>query len=271
MMDRKRKIRFLALALSLLMVLTTVWNGVPAYAGYSAKGPREETEHSAQKATASEPSRSDKATASEPEKSEKKQKTDPASKDRIDQDEISEADLYRMSDEGTLTRAVLCELGVIEPTETIDVDAYFQFTCIVDEEDDQTHTDLKQYVMNDLHITELAPGALENVAPKTVFFNGQNHMYRRAVVGNTPVYYVGIVNVNGTPYVYYVTSRKNTDRASYSVLKPGEKIDLLYIHKNSCQIHYELENERTDAPDSDLTADEVFGGDRMEVVEENGS
>lgn len=270
-MDRKRKIRFLALALSLLMVLTTVWNGVPAYAGYSAKGPREETEHSAQKATASEPSRSDKATALEPEKSEKKQKTDPASKDRIDQDEISEADLYRMSDEGTLTRAVLCELGVIEPTETIDVDAYFQFTCIVDEEDDQTHTDLKQYVMNDLHITELAPGALENVAPKTVFFNGQNHMYRRAVVGNTPVYYVGIVNVNGTPYVYYVTSQKNTDRASYSVLKPGEKIDLLYIHKNSCQIHYELENERTDAPDSDLTADEVFGGERMEVVEENGS
>ena len=259
-MDRKRKIRFLALALSLLMVLTTVWNGVPAYAGYSAKGPREETEISAQKAT-----------ASEPEKSEKKQKTDPASKDKIDQNEISEADLYRMSDEGTLTRAVLCELGVIEPTETIDVDVYFQFTCIVDEEDDQTHTDLKHYVMNDLHITELAPGALENVAPKTVFFNGQNHMYRRAVVGNTPVYYVGIVNVNGTPYVYYVTSRKNTDRASYSVLKPGEKIDLLYIHKNSCQIHYELENERTDAPDSDLTAGEVFGGDRMEVVEENGS
>ena len=132
MMDRKRKIRFLALALSLLMVLTTVWNGVPAYAGYFAAGQtREETEISAQKAT-----------ASEPEKSEKKQKTDPASKDKIDQDEISEADLYRMSDEGTLTRAVLCELGVIEPTEMIDVDAYFQFTCIVDEEDDQTHTDL---------------------------------------------------------------------------------------------------------------------------------
>lgn len=104
-MDRKRKIRFLALALSLLMVLTTVWNGVPAYAGYSAAGQtREETEISAQKATASEPSRLNKATAS---------------------------DLYRMSDEGTLTRAVLCELGVIEPTETIDVDAYFQFTCIV--------------------------------------------------------------------------------------------------------------------------------------------
>ncbi len=272
LMDRKRKIRFLALALSLLMVLTTVWNGVPAYAGYSAVGQtREETEISVQKATASEPSQLNKATASEPEKTDKKQKTDPASKDKIDQDEISAADLYRMSDEGTLTRAVLCELGVIEPTEKIDVNKYFQFTCIVDDEDKQTHTDLKQYVMDDLHITELTPGALENAAPKTVFFNGQNHMYRRAVVENTPVYYVGIVNVNGTPYVYYVTSQKNSDRASYSVLKPEEKIDLLYVHKNSYQIRYELKNERPDAPDSDLTADEVFGGDRLEVVEENGS
>ena len=237
MMDRKRKIRFLALALSLLMVLTTVWNGVPAYAGYSAVGQtREETEISVQKATASEPSQLNKATASEPEKTDKKQKTDPASKDKIDQDEISESDLYRMSDEGTLTREVLCELGAIEPTKKIDVEKYFQFTCIVDDEDDQTHTDLKKYVMDDLHITELTPGALENAAPKTVFFNGQNHMYRRAVVENTPVYYVGIVNVNGTPYVYYVTSQKNSDRASYSVLKPGEKIDLLYVHKNSYQI-----------------------------------
>ena len=66
--------------------------------------------------------------------------------------------------------------------------------------------------------------------------------------------------MNGTPYVYYVTSQKNSDRTCYSVLKPGEKIDLLYVHKNSYQIRYELENERTDAPDSDLTADEVFGG-----------
>lgn len=272
LMDRKRKIRFLALALSLLMVLTTVWNGVPAYAGYSAVGQtRDETEISVQKATASETSQLNKATASEPEKTDKKQKTDSASKDKIDQDEISEADLYRMSDEGTLTREVLCELGAIEPTEKIDVETYFQFTCIVDDEDDQTHTNLKTYVMDKLHITELTPGALENVAPKTVFFNEQNHMYRRAVVGNTPVYYVGIVNVDGTSYVYYVTSQKNSDRASYSVLKPGEKIDLLYVHKNSYQIRYELENERTDAPDSDLTADEVFGGDRMEVVEENGS
>ena len=108
----------------------------------------EETEISVQKATASEPSQLNKATASEPEKTDKKQKTDPASKDKINQDEISEADLYRMSDEGTLTREVLCELGAIEPTKKIDVKKYFQFTCIVDDEDDQTHTDLKQYVMD---------------------------------------------------------------------------------------------------------------------------
>ena len=101
MMDRKRKIRFLALALSLLMVLTTVWNGVPAYAGYSAVGQtREETEISVQKTTASEPSQLNKATASEPEKTDKKQKTDPASKDKIDQDEISIGCLMREPSQG---------------------------------------------------------------------------------------------------------------------------------------------------------------------------
>lgn len=249
----------MALVLSVMMVVTTIFSGVTVYADNAENGWTQQSEE--QTATASDPVKVSKATASDPEKNNKN--TIP--------DDMTEEELYKLSDEGKLTKAVLTGLGAIEPQEKISVEDYIDFTCIVDDEDDQKHTDLKQYVRDVLHITELTPGALENVAPKTVFFNGQNHMYRRAVVGNTPVYYVGIVNVGGTKYVYYVTSQKNTDRASYSVLKPGEKIDLLYVHKNSYQIQYDLKNERTDAPNSDLTADEVFGGDRMEVVEENGS
>lgn len=249
----------MALVLSVMMVVTTIFSGVTVYADNAENGWTQQSEE--QTATASDPVKVSKATASDPEKNNK----------NAIPDDMTEEELYKLSDEGKLTKAVLTGLGAIEPQEKISVEDYIDFTCIVDDEDDQKHTDLKQYVRDVLHITELTPGALENVAPKTVFFNEQNHMYRRAVVGNTPVYYVGIVNVGGTKYVYYVTSQKNTDRASYSVLKPGEKIDLLYVHKNSYQIQYDLKNERTDAPNSDLTADEVFGGDRMEVVEENGS
>lgn len=259
MKNRMRKTRFMALVLSVMMVVTTIFSGVTVYADNAENGWTQQSED--QTATASDTVKVSKVTASDPEEN---------NKNAIPSD-MTEEELYQLSDEGKLTKAVLTRLGAIEPQETISVEDYIDFTCIVDDEDDQKHTKLKQYVMNGMNITELTPGALENVAPKTVFFNGQNHMYRRAVVGNTPVYYVGIVNVGGTKYVYYVTSQKNTDRASYSVLKPGEKIDLLYVHKNSYQIRYKLENERTDAPNSDLTADEVFGGDRMEVVEENGS
>lgn len=249
----------MALVLSVMMVVTTIFSGVTVYADNAENGWTQQSEE--QTATASDPVKVSKATASDPEKN---------NKNAIPSD-MTEEELYKLSDEGKLTKAVLTGLGAIEPQEKISVEKYIDFTCIVDDEDNQNHTELKTYVMEKMGFTELTPGALENVAPKTVFFNEQNHMYRRAVVGNTPVYYVGIANVGGTKYVYYVTSQKNTDRTSYSVLKPGEMIDLLYVHKNSYQIHYDLENERTDAPNSDLTADEVFGGDRMEVVEENGS
>lgn len=121
-----------------------------------------------------------------------------------------------------------------------------------------------------MDIKSLTPGSIENAAPKTIDYKGHNHMYRRAVVGNTPVYYAGILNVGGTEYVYYVTSQKNTERTVYSVLKDGEKINLLYVHKNAYTIDYELENDgNSDGPA--LQADDVFGADRTEVVEKNGS
>ncbi len=249
----------MALVLSVMMVVTTIFSGVTVYADNAENGWTQQSED--QTATASDTVKVSKVTASDPEEN---------NKNAIPSD-MTEEELYQLSDEGKLTKAVLTRLGAIEPQETISVEDHIEFTCIVDDEDDQGHTDLKDYVRKDMDIKSLTPGSIENAAPKTIDYKGHNHMYRRAVVGNTPVYYAGILNVGGTEYVYYVTSQKNSDRTSYSVLKPGEKIDLLYVHKNSYQIRYKLENERTDAPDSNLTADEVFGGDRMEVVEENGS
>lgn len=259
MKNRMRKTRLMALVLSVMMVVTTIFSGVTVYADNAENGWTQQGEE--QTATVSDLVKVSKVTASDPEEN---------NKNAIPSD-MTEEELYQLSDEGKLTKAVLTRLGAIEPQETISVEDHIDFTCIVDDEDGQGHMDLKQHVMNDMHIESLTPGSIENAAPKTINYKEHNHMYRRAVVGNTPVYYAGILNVGGTEYVYYVTSQKNSDRTSYSVLKPGEKIDLLYVHKNSYQIRYKLENERTDAPDSNLTADEVFGGDRMEVVEENGS
>ena len=155
-------------------------------------------------ATASDPVKVNKVTASDPEKNDK---------NSIPSD-MTEEELYKLSDEGKLTKAVLTRLGAIEPQETISVEDHIDFTCIVDDEDDQEHTDLKEYVMKDMHIESLTPGSIENAAPKTINYKGHNHMYRRAVVGNASVYYAGILNVGGTEYVYYVTSQKNTERAS---------------------------------------------------------
>ena len=258
MKDRMRKTRFMALVLSVMMVLTTTFNGVTVYAGSPETGWTLKSD--SQAASASDSAKAVTATASDPEQ---KQKNTGAK-------EMTEEELYELSDEGKLTKAVLTGIGAIEPQEMIDVNQYVDFTCIVDDEDDQVHTDLKDYVMNDLQITSLKSGSLESAAPKTISYNGHNHMYRRAVVGNTPVYYAGVLNVGGNDYVYYVTSQKNTDRTVYSVLKDGETIDLMYVHKNAYKIEYELDNEST-VGDSDLTADEVFGEDRIEAVEDKGS
>ena len=248
----------MALVLSVMMVVTTIFSGVTVYADNAENGWTQQSED--QTATASDTVKVSKVTASDPEEN---------NKNAIPSD-MTEEELYQLSDEGKLTKAVLTRLGAIEPQETISVEDHIEFTCIVDDEDDQGHTDLKDYVRKDMDIKSLTPGSIENAAPKTIDYKGHNHMYRRAVVGNTPVYYAGILNVGGTEYVYYVTSQKNTERTVYSVLKDGEKINLLYVHKNAYTIDYELENDgNSDGPA--LQADDVFGADRTEVVEKNGS
>lgn len=258
MKNRMRKTRFMALVLSVMMVVTTIFSGVTVYADNAENGWTQQSED--QTATASDTVKVSKVTASDPEEN---------NKNAIPSD-MTEEELYQLSDEGKLTKAVLTRLGAIEPQETISVEDHIEFTCIVDDEDDQGHTDLKDYVRKDMDIKSLTPGSIENAAPKTIDYKGHNHMYRRAVVGNTPVYYAGILNVGGTEYVYYVTSQKNTERTVYSVLKDGEKINLLYVHKNAYTIDYELENDgNSDGPA--LQADDVFGADRTEVVEKNGS
>ena len=226
MKNRMRKTRFMALVLSVMLVVTTIFSGVTVYADNAENGWTQQSEEPT--ATASDTVKVSKVTASDPEEN---------NKNAIPSD-MTEEELYQLSDEGKLTKAVLTRLGAIEPQETISVEDHIEFTCIVDDEDDQGHTDLKDYVRKDMDIKSLTPGSIENAAPKTIDYKGHNHMYRRAVVGNTPVYYAGILNVGGTEYVYYVTSQKNTERTVYSVLKDGEKINLLYVHKNAYTIDY---------------------------------
>ena len=92
-----------------------------------------------------------------------------------------------------------------------------------------------------MDIKSLTPGSIENAAPKTIDYKGHNHMYRRAVVGNTPVYYAGILNVGGTEYVYYVTSQKTTERTVYSVLNVGCNQKILVKYKKVTTFKFSAE------------------------------
>lgn len=277
MKDRKITTRLMALAVSAILVLTTVFNSVTVYAdngenGFVQQEKQEDT-------VSSDLSDENTATSSNAERDQENAGSDDIVSDDMTDEELSELvgelteeELYELSDEGKLTKKVINGIGDVEPEESIDVDQYIDFTCIVDDEDDQIHTDLKDYVMNDLGVTSLEPGLLENTAPEMFGYNGYNHLYHRAVVENTPVYYVGILDVGGEDYVYYTTSKENTDRTVYSVLKDGEQINLLYVHKNAYKIGYVLEDQSTDAgADTALTEDDVFGDDRTEAVEDGGS
>ena len=103
MKNRMRKTKFMALVLSVMMVVTTIFSGVTVYADNAENGWTQQSEE--QTATASDPVKVSKATASDPEKN---------NKNAIPSD-MTEEELYKLSDEGKLTKAVLTGLGAIEP------------------------------------------------------------------------------------------------------------------------------------------------------------
>ena len=69
MKNRMRKTRFMALVLSVMMVVTTIFSGVTVYADNAENGWTQQGEE--QTATASDPVKVSKATASDPEKNNK--------------------------------------------------------------------------------------------------------------------------------------------------------------------------------------------------------
>ncbi len=279
MKDRRITTRFMALVLSVILAATTTFGGMTAYADNEENNFVQQDGEKERDITSKDPSEGITATASNAERDQADAGLDDLVSDDMTEEELcqlagelTEEELYELSDEGKLTGKVINGIGDIESEESIDVDQYIDFTCIVDDEDDQTHTDLKGYIMDELGVTSLEPGLLENTAPEMFEYKGYNHLYHRAVVKNTPVYYAGILDVGGEDYVYYTTSQENTDRTVYSVLKDGEQIDIMYVHKNAYKIGYVLEDQSTDAgTDTTLTEDDVFGEDRTEAVEDDGS
>ena len=129
--------------------------------------------------------------------------------------------------------------------------------------------DLTPYFEN-LYPNGIKEGYLDKIFPISIKDLGEHdHMYSVAHIGKTPVYYVGVINVDGEKRVFYRTSRQSSGQVTYSVLKQGEKIEVEYIHATAHKISYELILKN--GTESDLTPESVFGADGVNGVSDNGS
>ena len=94
MKNRMRKTRFMALVLSVMMVVTTIFSGVTVYADNAENGWTQQSEE--QTATASDPVKVSKATASDPEKNNKNTIPD----DMTEEELCAEANKWELSHGG---------------------------------------------------------------------------------------------------------------------------------------------------------------------------
>lgn len=128
-------------------------------------------------------------------------------------------------------------------------------------------------------LTYLKGGMIQNSAPATVNNEGgQAHAFSYAHVGNTRVYYMGMLKIyeDDKPrnYIYYTTDTHITNKTVYAVLKEeeNEKISLVYNHGTYHTIDYQFQdkdgNPTDDGPDG-WTGEQVFGTDRAQAVARN--
>lgn len=152
----------------------------------------------------------------------------------------------------------------------IPIEGYFEFRCLGDgiHSDDVTDYMAATY-------QSIESGMLNQALPTTFFYNGHDHMYLRAHVGNTQIYRIGVLKYGGVEHVYYSAENTPDSGTTYAILKDGDKIVVDYIHTTAYQIDYRFEDHATGkevayGPDgSDVNA--IFGVDTPTVIETNGN
>ena len=78
----------------------------------------------------------------------------------------------------------------------IPIEGYFEFRCLGDgiHSDDVTDYMAATY-------QSIESGMLSQALPTTFFYNGHDHMYLRAHVGNTQIYRIGVLKYGGVEHI----------------------------------------------------------------------
>lgn len=116
----------------------------------------------------------------------------------------------------------------------------------------------------------------DEVQPTVENNEGKLHAFSHAHVGNTPVYYIGMLTTydgnKPEQYIYYTTDKQITNKTVFAVLKENEKISLVYDHGDYYTVDYKFQDSKGQAvengPDG-WTLDDVFGADRVRIVGKN--
>lgn len=152
---------------------------------------------------------------------------------------------------------------------------YFEFVCVNHHAGSSVCTDLQTD-----SISSIKGGRLRSNVPLTLKNKSDvRHIFNRAHIGNTAVYFVGTLTIHeddGTEqeYVYYTTDEKVTNKTVYAVLKSDDKITLEYTHGKDHTVEYQFEdsdgNVTSEGPDG-WSLDQVFGDDRPQEVADGKS
>ena len=149
--------------------------------------------------------------------------------------------------------------------------SHFQFVCVNHNAGASACTDLQTG-----SIDSIKGGKLRNNVPLILKNSaGVDHSFSRAHIGNTAVYFVGMLTIRDDDrttqdYVYYTTDENITNKTVYPVLKANEKITLEYTHGKDHVVTYQFKdadgNITSEDPDG-WSLDQVFGEERpLEVA-----
>ena len=167
---------------------------------------------------------------------------------------------------GELTEKVINEFGGGSvPLE------YFSFVC--DSTDIDDDRDLSADVKDALRSDSVPAGMVSATLPQVLQANEQAHILASVTVNNVPVYALGMLEIEGQEYVYYITDEIPDAMTVYSVLDPEDgangQIKVEYRHTTAYTVSYEIwdadRNSVSEFGGYDLN--DIFGIDRTTAAE----
>lgn len=171
----------------------------------------------------------------------------------------------------------------VKPNAYIDA-KWLDFVCqtAIENPDSEYESDLnnagKAALTAEYGGAKIPSGHLEGTAPEEVNQNGEYHAFINAEVGGVQIHSIGILEIDGTEYVYYTTNSTQPTCAVYNVLRPDdngmpankqEKITLNYKHMQGQLIRYNVKDDETSP--AGVGNDEVFGAHPTLTTAEDGT